>query len=209
MENTPDSNNTPTKVTSTYSPSVPISLYREVVAELQASQAMLDSLNAQNHELTKQNQQLRQEVEQVVQSVVRLQKTIDSLSPVSSNFAAVRSHQQTLNPSRPSPSFNSPIAFESHTSSTKESVARDNSSAPIEPTPTPHGPEPSLPNTDFSPESLSLVTEQADNRYRRGSRRVGSQDLGAAWLAIAIVVILSAFGLGFWVVRPLLMKTDR
>ncbi|QIZ70039.1 hypothetical protein [Oxynema aestuarii] len=207
MENTPDSNNTPTKVTSTYSPSVPISLYREVVAELQASQAMLDSLNTQNHQLTKQNQQLRQEVEQVVQSVVRLQKTIDSLSPVSSNFAAVRSHEHPLNPAHSSPSFNSPIAFESHTSSTRENATGENGSASLELTP--RAPEPSLPSTDFNPESLSLVTEQADHRYRRGSRRVGSQDFGAAWLAIAIVVILSAFGLGFWVVRPLLMNTDR
>jgi len=42
--------------------SVPLSVYRELAAELQAAEAMLDSCNAQNQHLAKQNQQLRQEI---------------------------------------------------------------------------------------------------------------------------------------------------
>jgi len=51
---------TPTP-THTYSPSVPLNFYRELAAELQAAEAMLD-LQRPNQHLTKQNQRLRQEI---------------------------------------------------------------------------------------------------------------------------------------------------
>ena len=61
-----------------YSPSVPISLYREVATELQSNQALLESLKTQNQELTEQNQQLRIEIERVVQSALQLRQKADS-----------------------------------------------------------------------------------------------------------------------------------
>jgi hypothetical protein len=68
-----------------YSPSVPISLYRQLSAELQATQAMLDSLKGQNQQLIKQNQQLRLEIEKVVQSTLQLRQVADSFQPVDLN----------------------------------------------------------------------------------------------------------------------------
>jgi FtsZ-binding cell division protein ZapB len=61
-----------------YSPSVPISLYREVATELQSNQVLLESLKAHNQELTEQNQQLRIEIERVVQSALQLRQKADS-----------------------------------------------------------------------------------------------------------------------------------
>ncbi len=61
MRSTTTSNKTP-NTNYTYSPSVPISVYRELAAELQAAEALLDSLNAQNQHLAKHNQKLRQEI---------------------------------------------------------------------------------------------------------------------------------------------------
>ena len=49
-------------------PSVPLSVYRELVKELQATQARAESLEAQNQQLVKSNRQLRQEIEGVVRS---------------------------------------------------------------------------------------------------------------------------------------------
>lgn len=61
-----------------YPPAVPISVYKELVAQLQATEAKLNSLSAENYALVKQNQKLRQEIEKAIQSVMRLQQIVDS-----------------------------------------------------------------------------------------------------------------------------------
>ncbi|PSO66582.1 MAG: hypothetical protein BRC40_08480 [Cyanobacteria bacterium QH_8_48_120] len=63
---------------STYRPSVPISLYRELATELQTTQAQLDSLKEENQQLLQQNQQLRQEIEKVLQSTQQLHEIVIS-----------------------------------------------------------------------------------------------------------------------------------
>jgi len=50
--------------------SVPISVYRQLSAELQAAKAMLDTINGQNKTLTNENQVLRQELERVVRVAI-------------------------------------------------------------------------------------------------------------------------------------------
>lgn len=60
----------------TGSPSVPLSVYRELVKELQATQARAESLQAQNQQLVKSNRQLRQEIETVVDQGKRLEKLV-------------------------------------------------------------------------------------------------------------------------------------
>ena len=76
---TPSSQHTSSPAaTPAYSPSVPLSVYRELAVELQAAQALLDSLNVQNQHLTRQNQQLRQEIEKAVQSILHLQQVVDA-----------------------------------------------------------------------------------------------------------------------------------
>ncbi|MEM7555543.1 MAG: hypothetical protein AAF378_15880 [Cyanobacteria bacterium P01_A01_bin.84] len=56
-----------------HSPTVPISVYRDLAAELQAAQAKLDALANQNQQLVQENQQLRQEIGKAIQSVLQLQ----------------------------------------------------------------------------------------------------------------------------------------
>ena len=70
MQNTTLPENNSSANSNNYSPSIPISLYREVTAELQSAQAMLDSLKTHNQQLLQQNQELRREVETVVQASV-------------------------------------------------------------------------------------------------------------------------------------------
>lgn len=57
--------------------SVPISVYRELAAELQATRAMVDSLNLRNQQLAQDNYTLRQEMERVVHSALTLQQWIN------------------------------------------------------------------------------------------------------------------------------------
>jgi hypothetical protein len=59
--------------------SVPISVYRELAAELQATRAMVDSLNGRTQQLDRENQQLRQEMQRVIHSVLSLQPWVNSL----------------------------------------------------------------------------------------------------------------------------------
>jgi hypothetical protein len=55
-----------------YSPSVPMSVYRELAAELRANKAVIDSLNDRNQQLIAQNQRLKQEIHNVVQATLSL-----------------------------------------------------------------------------------------------------------------------------------------
>ena len=55
-----------------YAPSVPMSVYRELAAELRANKAVIDSLNSRNQQLLEQNQRLKQEIHNVVQATLNL-----------------------------------------------------------------------------------------------------------------------------------------
>lgn len=59
-----------------YSASVPISVYRELTAELQATKALLESTTSQYQQLTQENQILRQEIEQIVHQALRLNQVL-------------------------------------------------------------------------------------------------------------------------------------
>ncbi|MEL6167037.1 MAG: hypothetical protein AAFR37_26060, partial [Cyanobacteria bacterium J06628_3] len=56
-----------------YSASVPLSVYRELAAELQATQAAIHQLNQQNEHLAQENHVLRQEIAKTVNAVIHLQ----------------------------------------------------------------------------------------------------------------------------------------
>jgi len=61
--------------------SVPISVYRELSAELQATQTLLDSLHGQNQNLRKQNVHLQQEVDSIVQAAQKMQHVTGGPKP--------------------------------------------------------------------------------------------------------------------------------
>lgn len=185
MQNPPTDRYTPSTPANTYCPSVPISVYRELAAELQAAQAMLDSLNGQNKQLVKQNQKLRQEVEKVLQSTQHLQQVVDSLTPVTSGEIPRR---QSI-PSEPRSIPSIPKSSKSGSSRVGVEV------------PSPH------PQLDplSSPYRESVVIEQEDSPARRTSASEGHREVNGWFLVLAIVlIVLSAFGAGFLIVRPLL-----
>lgn len=164
-----------------YAPSVPISVYRELAAELQATRAMLDSLNSQNQSLVKQNQQLRTEVDKVVQSALQLQKVAGLQQPLSRSVTAEVAYARpdiVVEPSyfSPEPTRSMPRSF----------------------TPRPEPIEPTV-------ISEKLYTEQTETRPRRSSNSEQSPELGGFWLAAVIfLIVISAFGAGFMIVRPFL-----
>lgn len=193
MQNTTLSDNTSPENSNSYSPSVPISLYREVTAELQAAQAMLDSLKTHNQQLVQQNQQLRREVETVVQVSQQLQQVVNSAQSVT----------QTGMPQMPSVKFN----FSVEPDPPAPATSRTSSAVPQPPQtvafPFPL-PEPTVPPM---PETLpeKLFTEVPETPYRVRVQPKKASDLSGLWLAIAIfLIVIAAFGAGYLVVRPLL-----
>jgi len=59
-------------------PTVPMSIYRELAGELQATKKQLDDTKQENNELYQQNQSLRREIRKLVQSVQDLEATLNS-----------------------------------------------------------------------------------------------------------------------------------
>lgn len=203
MQNADTSNPNPSVASSTYSPSIPISIYREVTAELQTVQSQLDTLKTQNQQLTQQNQQLRQELENVVQAAIQLHQAINKAQTVGQGKKAAFSSPAT-NPFSveiPAPLMGSVTSGASPFLDVPPSVAPE---PPVQTT------EPNFrfvqpPQQPLTPEVAEpFFTEQPEPRLRPLSKSQRSE-LSGFWLIVSIVVIVVvAFGAGYWIVRPLL-----
>ena len=188
---------------SAYSPSVPISLYREVTAELQASQTLINSLKAQNQQLLEQNQNFRQELDRVMRAASQLQQALEaargtsqlglpqmpsSVSPIA-NPSFNLNQMETGNPaavSQPAPHF----------AATPDPQNRDRDLMFPPPPEQPQGSD--QPDLQFS--------EEPEGRLRPASAPERGE-LSGLWLVVSIaLIVIAAFGAGYWVVRPLLQQ---
>ncbi|MBD2021833.1 hypothetical protein H6F43_16755 [Leptolyngbya sp. FACHB-36] len=158
-----------------YSPSVPISLYRQVATELQSTQAALESLKQQNQQLTEQNQRLRSEIERVVQSTLQLHQLADA-QPVA----------VALPEAAPQPAL-----------------------VPIEPLPPPKPktpPRKRVPKLEpAEPTAPAPRFTEQEVQPRRTPQPERATEIGGLWLVLVIfLIVITAFGTGFLIVRPLL-----
>lgn len=182
----------PPRSTNAYSASVPISVYRELAAELQAAQATIDTLKSQNQQLVKQNHQLQQQVDKVVQSAQHLQQIVSSFG-VGHQVEVPRAKPVMQPEPRHVPPPPSP---------------RPAASTPAMEFPSSMDMDDSEP--DLSPYSETVVIEQEDPRSRRFPQPEGASDVNGWMLVVAILlIVLTAFGTGFLIVRPLLNSNKR
>lgn len=187
MQNPTTNRYTPSNSANSYSPSVPISVYRELADELQAARTLMDSLKTQNQQLVKQNQQLRQEVEKVIQSAQHLQYVIDSFKP-GGGVEVPRSQYSKSSEPR----------------STMPPSARTANSPDFEFAPPSYSSEP-----PSSPYRETVVIEE-ESRPRRTPPPESLSDVNGWMLIVAILlIVLTAFGTGFLIVRPLLNNSNR
>ena len=128
-----------------YQASVPVTVYRELAAELQSSQAKLSFFQLQNDQLTKQNQMLLQEFEAIAQSTDRVQSMLAQSNlpdaKLSGVLAGIRASSQVntapsrSNPGRPPASKPRPtdkpaiassrkVAVQQTTNAIQEAIAR-------------------------------------------------------------------------------------
>lgn len=159
-----------------YSPSVPISLYRQVATELQSAQAALESLKQQNQQLTEQNQRLRSEIERVVQSTLQLHQLADA-EPVAAPPPEIAPQLALDLPIEPPPPLKPKTP-------PRKRVPKLEPAAPTAPTP--------------------RFTEQ-EVQPRRTPQPERATEIGGLWLVLVIfLIVVTAFGTGFLIVRPLL-----
>lgn len=169
-------NAAPTSTSNPYSPSVPISLYREVSAELQAARATIASLTTQNQQLTQQNQQLHQEIEKVVQVALQLRQY----------SKPTQSHDRPIKPAKVAPEVKAEVPPPAAKVSTPD------------PTPAPNVVDPAV-------LSETLFTEQSSlpHQATAGQRPDGNSWWLPL---IILLVVITTFGTGFVVVRSLLSR---
>ncbi len=171
-----------------YAPSVPISVYREVIAELQATRAMLDSLHNQNQQLVIQNQQFRQGIERFSQAASQLRQLLDANPEIGWPIASSQAPSSL------------PYLPDLPTGTPQPSITYRKSAGT--PQPVIHLTSNPAKPTDLSPE---YFIEQPDHHPHAAGDAERSVDVTGWWLALTLGLIISiAFGAGFLIVPSLL-----
>ncbi len=205
-------------------PSVPISVYRELATELKATQAMVDSLTQQNHQLSHQNQILRQEMLKFAESADRLRQAVHYSQPQTptaatmpgpfmgasqgsgadlSGFVMSPEESQFAEPVSSPEGFGEAIntGVSNLTNHLGRLVAPRGKQAPPGEVP---GGRPKGKKKPAPPPQM-LYTEERLEPSQNSQRAGSSADLSGLWLATTILlIVVSAFGAGFLIMKPLL-----
>ena len=192
----PPYNQSPTPAQA-YSASVPLSVYRELAAELQAAQVAMHQLNLQNEHLAQENYVLRQEIAKTVNAVLHLQNAVNSSANVAQNSNYHSSFNQTpVEANQRYPQQNTQQNTQSQRQVPPKRAKRPRTSKPPQVTE----------YIEPFPEPIYIEEEEASYYYADESE---SQVRGW-WLIFAIVfIIVMGFGAGYVVVRPLLENHSR
>lgn len=192
--------NSPTPTTQAYPPSVPLSVYRELSTELQAAQARLNALTTQNQQLAQENQLLRQEITKVVESFSHLQKFVDSHATPSYYQATQASGDVKSAAKQPVTQARPP-----------QQVSR--SRPPVVPKAPPEksrrqGFSTPVMEMNFPIPEPVFIEEQQVSYY--STTEPDAKEVSGWWLIITILLImLTAFSAGYFVVRPLFEHQKR
>jgi len=159
---------------SSQQPAVPISVYRELAAELEQAKFEIAALKGQNQQILRHNQRLRQEADAATQALRTLQRIVSEYDDAGNPL-----------PVNPIPTAPPPTP-----------------SQPYAPAP-PSESEPSWPRTDFDRDRLVAevpAEPEPPSRNPESSGDVGGWLLG---IAIALIAF-TTFGIAFLTIRPLL-----
>lgn len=184
----------------TYSPSVPLSVYRDLAGELQAAEAMLDAITAQNKQLVQENQLLRQEIAKVVQSFSHLQNWVDNsttasskqIPHVSGDLKGQTNHpvNQVRQQQRVSRLY-SPVASEN----VHDGFSSSHFSPPVLET--------------ISPIPEPVFIEEEEVRYYPNNEPEPKQVSAWSLIIAILLIVLTAFGVGYVIVRPFFEHQSR
>lgn len=195
----------PNAVDSTIS-AVPISLYRELCSELQAKSGEIDALQLKNQRIVEENQQLRQELQRLVQMVMHTHQQISQI-PTADSVPPTREQFHPKAPSM-SPAQPARVVQSNLQSSQAVSPIAQAGATTVQPNrrvPSATAQLSKLPIQSSDREEWIAGTHQplAQRLFQQSATM--AQDLRGWRLALVIgLIILSAFGAGFLIVRPLI-----
>jgi hypothetical protein len=184
-------------------PSVPISIYRELSVDLQATQANINALQVENHQLAEQNQQLRHDLEQLAAQTQQVVQRFRRRPIGSPDDEALMLNE---------------LGFDAD-SATSRSQMLDQLYRALPPD--------SLPEAEAHPDAAPRLwsglrampklaqttsrakkfTTQAQPPQRSTATAIEGDLNGWKLTLVMALIVLSAFGAGFLVVRPLLAPT--
>jgi hypothetical protein len=181
--------------------SVPISVYRELAAELQATQAMLDSLHGQNQHLRKQNRHLQQEVDSIFQAAQKRQYLVDG-HPASRPSPPAPRPESAARPAPPPRGMRPPRQPQAKLPQERSPQPP----SPIPPRTAAAGPMAGVNSHPGAVETLNKIfTGREQPLPRQPLSRDRGEDISTWWLvALVLLIVVTAFGTGFMLVRPLL-----
>ncbi|MDF5708753.1 MAG: hypothetical protein PUP90_14090 [Nostoc sp. S4] len=183
--------NSSTQTSQAYPPSVPLSVYRELSMELQATQARLDALTTKNQQLVQENQLLRQEITKVVESFSHLQNFVNSYAIFTEHQASQASGKVKSTAKQPVTQAPPPQQVSRRRPPQKR---RQEFSTPV--------------IENFSIPQPVFIEEQEVSYY--STAKPDAKEVSGWWLIITILLImLTAFTAGYLIVRPLFEHQKR
>ncbi|MEI6445194.1 MAG: hypothetical protein WCO29_19210 [Nostocales cyanobacterium ELA583] len=190
-----------------YPPSVPLCVYRELTAELQAVQSKLDVVTSHNQKLVQENQQLRQEITKVIQSCLELQKFVNTPSP-SSPVPSPPDNEVNYQP-QPIHRNNNEVRYTNKltvkTAPPRQQATVSRPKAVIKATPPQKRRQESAAHIKDinSPVSETVFIEEEKVRYSPNPHSQ-TKGLNGWWLVITIIsIMVTGFAAGYLIVRPL------
>ncbi|MDB9492343.1 hypothetical protein PN478_17705 [Dolichospermum circinale CS-534/05] len=195
-----------------YPPSVPLYVYRELTAELQAIQSKLDVVTNHNQKLAQENQQLRQEITKVIESCLELQRLVDASAPSSPVALQPNKRVKSLTQIQPQISNNDEVTYTNKPTNKPKFTA-----APPRQEPKPQ--KKAVIKNTHSQNHHQGATVSGTNINATGSQKVfieekkvrfshptmsNTKELSGWNLLITIVLIMiTGFAAGYIIVRPL------
>jgi hypothetical protein len=197
-------------------------VYRELATELKTTQITVEALTQQNQQLLRQNKLLRTEIQRFVQAAEQLGHFAGVIpsEPIQAHQEEPRPPQEIRPTEKSAPQHVAEIPFRSEpvspskleppqsevvvpTPSPKASVPNDTVKSSASSAIVPHPKERKRPPKPSSA-TQKLYTEQPEGMHPL-SRVASRADMSNLWLATTILlVVVSAFGAGFLIMRPLL-----
>lgn len=191
-----------------YPPSVPLYVYRELTAELQAIQSKLDVVTNHNQKLAQENQQLRQEITKVIESCLELQRLVDVSAPSSpvapqlnKEVKSLTQLQATINNNHEVTYTNKPKVTTApprqETKPQKKAVIKNTHSQN-------HHRGADVSGTDINAtESQKVFIEEKKVRFSRPTMSNTKELSGWNLLITIVLIMITGFAAGYIIVRPL------
>ena len=191
-----------------YPPSVPLYVYRELTAELQAIQSKLDVVTNHNQKLAQENQQLRQEITKVIESCLELQRLVDASAPSSPVAPQLNKEVKSLTQLQATINNNHEVTYTNKpkvTAAPPRQEPKPQKKAVIKNTHSQnHHQGAAVSGTDINATgSQKVFIEEKKVRFSRPTMSNTKELSGWNLLITIVLIMITGFAAGYVVVRPL------